>query len=102
MSKTTQNTASGTPAVKSTESAQAISEAAREWALTVALQKTEWHALKGMTTRLRTFTDPKSGRKFAGVFFACATDDITADNDQFTFFVGGANIDDIVAQVDKL
>ena len=95
MSKTTPPSASGTGVAKNT-----VTEAARDFALTVALQKTEWHELKksGVVTRLLTLKDKKSGRNFAAVLWAIPTDDITADNDKFTFFVSGTDIDDIVAQ----
>ena len=96
MSNQNQNTSSGTPAVKPTE---AISQAAMDWALTVALQKTEWHTLKGITTRYLTLTDKKSGKKYAGVFWACPTDELTADNSSGTFFVGGIDVDELVAQI---
>lgn len=78
-----------------------MSQEALDWALTVALQKTEWHNLKGITTRLLTFTDKKSGRKFAAAFWACATDNLSADNDSGTFFVNGIDVDDLVAQINK-
>ncbi|MDZ7344107.1 MAG: hypothetical protein ONA90_06295 [candidate division KSB1 bacterium] len=101
MSKATPTSGSGTLAAKNIAEKRDISEAAREWALIVALQKTEWHGLRqaGITTRLITLIDPASSRRFVGVFFACATDDLEADNDQFTFFVNGKNVDDIVAQI---
>lgn len=100
MSKKTQNTASGTLVVPPIEKKQ-VTEAGEAWALTVALQKTEWHDLKkqGITTRLLTLTDPKTGRKFAAAFWASATDDLEADNERFTFFVSGTDVDDIVAQL---
>jgi len=98
MSKTTLNSNSGTPDAKPIAN---ISPEAREWALTVALQKTEWHNLKGIATRFLTLTDKKSGKKFAAVFWACPTDELTADNDSGTFYVGGVDVDDLVAQIDK-
>ena len=100
MSKVTQNTASGTPVAKNTVPVQ-VSEAGREWALTVALQKTEWHNLKqsGVFTRLLTLKDKKSGRQFVAVAFAIPTENITADNDKFTFFVSGTDVDELVAQL---
>jgi hypothetical protein len=99
MSKTTQNTASGTPVAERTDKKPDMTEAAQEWALTVALQKTEWHALKGVTTRLLTLKDTKSGKKFVAAVWAIPTDELTADNDKFTFFVNGENVDDIVARL---
>ncbi len=95
----TQNIASGTPDVKPTVS---ISPEAMEWALTVALQKTEWHNMKGIVTRFLTLTDKKSGKKFAAVFWACATDELTADNDSGTFFVNGSDVDDLVAHIKEV
>lgn len=100
MSKTTQNSNAGTPVVPLTAPAQ-VTDAGKEWALTVALQKTEWQELRksGVVTRLLTLTDPKSGRKFAAVFWACATEDLEADNERFTFLVSGTDVDDIVARL---
>jgi len=76
-----------------------VTEAVEAFALTVALQKTEWHELRkhGITTRLMTLQD-KSGRRFAAVFFACATDNLEADDDKFTFYANGVDVDDIVAR----
>lgn len=99
MSNQIQGSGSGTPVAPAIVPLQGISEAAREWALTVALQKTEWHSLAGVTTRLLTFKDKKSGRTFAAAFWACPTENLTADNDKFTFYVSGTDIDDIVAQL---
>jgi len=96
MSKITKNSVSGTPDAKPTAS---ISPEAMEWALTVALQKTEWHNLKGIATRFLTLTDKKSGKRFAAVFWACPADELTADNDSGTFFVNGVDVDDLVAQI---
>lgn len=96
MSKTTPPSASGTDVAKST-----VSEAARDFAMTVALQKTEWHELKksGVVTRLLTLKDKKSGRLFGAALWAIPTDDITTDDDKFTFFVSGTDVDEIVAQM---
>jgi hypothetical protein len=99
MSKVIQNTASGTQDVRNTAKSQRLSEAATEWAMTVALQKTEWHSLKGVKTRLLSLTDAKSGRKFVAAVWAIPTEDLTADNEKFTFFVSGTDVDDIVAQM---
>lgn len=98
MSKAIQNTVSGTPDVKLTA---LVSQAALDWAMTVALQKTEWHALNGIVTRFLTLTDPKSGRTFAAAFWACATDNLSADNDSGTFYVNGVDVDELVAQLGK-
>ena len=101
MSKKAENTASGTPVVQNTAEIQ-VTEAGKEWALTVALQKTEWHNLQksGVVTKLLTLTDKKSGTQFVAVVFAIPTENLTADNDKFTFFVSGTDVDDIVAQVE--
>ena len=101
MSKKTQDTVSGTPVAQNTVSGQ-VTASGKEWALTVALQKTEWHNLKGITTRFMTLTDPKSGRKFAAIFFASTTDELTADNDSGTLYVNGIDVDDIVAQLHEI
>lgn len=101
MSKITPALGSGTPVAPSTAKIQ-VTEAGRDWALTVALQKTEWHNLKGITTRFLTLTDKQSGRKFAAVFWACATDDLTADDKSGTFYVNGIDVDDVVAQIGSL
>lgn len=101
MSNPTQNTASGTPVAANTASAQAMSEASREWALTVALQKTEWNDLKGITTRLMSLRDKDTGRKFVAVLFASPTDDLEANQEQFTFLVNGIDVDDLVANLKR-
>jgi hypothetical protein len=98
MSNQTPNLGSGTPDVPNIAIAQ-VTEAGREWALTVALQKTEWHALNGVTTRLLTLKDKQSGRTFVAAVWAIPTENLTADNDKFTFFVSGTDVDDIVAQI---
>ncbi|MCZ2079899.1 MAG: hypothetical protein LC130_33440 [Bryobacterales bacterium] len=99
MSKQTQDSDSGTPAVKPTASELVMSEAARQWALTVALQKTEWHDLIGIATRLLSFRDKRTGRLFVGVVFFSPSDDLTADNDAFTFLVNGVDVDEVVANL---
>lgn len=99
MSKPIKNSASGTPDVEPIVSKPAISEAGLQWALTVALQKEEWHNLNGVTTRLLTLKDKRSGRTFVGAFWAIPTENLTADNDTFTFYVSGTDIDDLVAQI---
>lgn len=99
MSKQTQVSGSGTPAVQPTANAPVMSEAARQWALTVALQKTEWHDLNGITTRLLSFRDRRTGRLFVGVVFFSPSDDLAADNDAFTFLVNGIDVDEVVANL---
>lgn len=101
MSKTTPNSDSGTPDVEPTVKKLGISEAGMQWALTVALQKEEWHNLKGVTTRFLTLRDKQSGRTFVGAFWAIPTENLTADNDTFTFYVSGTDVDDLVAQLSK-
>lgn len=102
MSKQTQNTVSGTPVVGNTASAQ-VSEAGKEWALTVALQKTEWHNLRkaGVFTRLLTLRDKRSGTQFVVVAFAIPNENLTADNEKFTFFVSGTDVDELVARLNE-
>jgi hypothetical protein len=99
MSNKTQTLDSGTPVVQSTAESQVISEAAKEFALTVALQKTEWHKLEKTVARLRTFKDSKSGTLYAAVMFAIPNENIIADPEKFTFLVNGTDVDEIVAQV---
>lgn len=99
MSKQIQNSGSGTPVVEPTAKKLGISEAGLQWALTVALQKEEWHNLKGVTTRLLTLKDKQSGRTFVGAFWAIPTEDLTADNDTFTLYVSGTDVDDLVARL---
>jgi hypothetical protein len=101
MSKKAQSTVSGTPVVKNT-AVPLVTEAGKRWALTVALQKTEWHNLKksGVATKLLTLTDKKSGTQFVAVVFAIPTENLTADTDKFTFFVSGTDVDDLVAHID--
>lgn len=99
MSNETQTLDSGTPVAPITATKPAISEAAREFALTVALQKTEWHAMKKTVARLRTFKDSKSGTLYVAVMFAIPNENIVADPDKFTFLVSGTDVDEIVAQV---
>lgn len=99
MLKITPSSDSGTPDAVSTVKKQAISEAGLQWALTVALQKEEWHNLKGVTTRFLTLKDKQSGRTFVGAFWAIPTEDLAADNDTFTLYVSGTDVDDLVAQL---
>jgi hypothetical protein len=101
MSKKTTVSNSGTPVALNTVPVLAMSEAGREFALTVALQKTEWHSLRksGVVTRLLTLKDKKSGRRFAAALWAIPTENITADNEKFTFFVSGTDVDEVVAQL---
>lgn len=101
MSKAIQNSDSGTPDVKPTAQKPAISEAGLQWALTVALQKEEWRNLKGVTTRLLTLRDKQSGRSFVAAFWAIPTEDLSADNDTFTLYVSGTDVDDLVAQLNE-
>ena len=101
MSKTTKPITSGTPVVPSIAPGPALSTAGREFALTVALQKTEWHNLKkvGVFTRLLTLRDKKTGRLYAAAVWAIPTEDITADDEKFTLFVSGTDVDEVVAQM---
>lgn len=78
---------------------QAITQAGEDFAMTIALQKTEWKQMKGITPILFTLIDSTSGKKASGVIFTCRTDEIVADNENFTFLVNGINIDDIVLNI---
>lgn len=98
MSGATQTTASGTKDATPTPK-RSVTQAAKDFAMTMALQKTEWQNMEGIKPLLFTLKDGKSGRKAAGVIFVCLTDNIEADEDSFTFLVSGANIDDIVADI---
>jgi hypothetical protein len=99
MSNETKTLDSGTPVAQSTAEIPAISEAAKEFALTVALQKTEWHTMKKTVARLQTFMDSNSGTLYAAVMFAIPNENIVADPEKFTFLVSGTDVDEIVAQV---
>jgi hypothetical protein len=78
---------------------QAISQAGEDFAMTIALQKTEWKQMRGVTPILFSLIEPSSGKKVSGVIFTCPTDDIDADNENFTFTVNGINIDEIILNI---
>jgi hypothetical protein len=78
---------------------QATSQAGKDFAMTIALQKTEWRRMRGVTPLLFTLTDSTSGKKSSGVIFICQTDEIEADNENFTFTINGINIDKIVEDI---
>ncbi len=92
MSKKIQNSASGTPAARTTDAEQV-----REFAQTLALQKTEWANLRGASVRFVTLRSKRHKRSFVGVFFALPRHDIEADIDRWTFLVDGRDIDDYIA-----
>ena len=97
MSEMNRNTTSGIKGVTPTPKGL-VTQAAKDFAMTVALQKTEWQNIEGVKPLLFTLKNT-SGRKAAGVIFICLTDDIEADEKAFTFLVSGINIDDLVADI---
>lgn len=94
MSRITPSTASGTPVARRT-----AAEHVQELARTLALQKTEWANLQGVSIRFLTLRSKRHKRSFVGIFMALSDHNIEADIDKWTFFIDGRDVDDFVADL---